>query len=393
MKKTFTNGENMEKTKITNLEELINELDNDKLVMYLGNGVNLSDNAEKRIILFTHESKRAGAPCVLLDMAKVFVELGYCTFIVSHEETDFSAEYVTAGVNYICYDNYSEDLLWLKKVAEVFSTIIVNTLLLIPLVKKLMPIANEILWWMHEAEWVIKEWAEPIKEISGTSNLRILSASPLIQRNLLDYAGAESELLNFYVEDVPCKAYQKRDIVNIINVGNINGNKGQDILAKAYDMLDEATRAKSQLFFCVCNDQVEKELALWVLDFVDRHENVYIMEGMPKEELYELYEQMDIIVVASHYESTSAVAVEGLMKERLCICTENCGVCDYLKDGEDVFMFQRGNVVGLRDALNKAINHYDDYENIRKKGRAVYEQVYTKDVFTKRIKVIMNITE
>lgn len=383
----------MEKTKITNLEELIKALDNDKLVMYLGNGVNLNDNAEKRIVLFTHESKRAGAPCVLLDMAKVYVELGYCTFIVSHEDTDFSAEYAAAGVNFIYYEKHLEDIQWLEKVAEVFPTIVVNTLLLIHLVEFYIPFANEILWWIHEAEWVIEEWAEPIKKISGISNLRILSASPLIQRNLRDYAGVETELLNFYVEDVPCKEHQKRDVVNIINVGNINGNKGQDVLAKAYDMLDDITKAKSQLFFCVCNDQVKKELALWVLDFVDAHENVYIMEGMPKEELYELYEQMDIIVVASHYESTSAVAVEGLMKERLCICTETCGVCDYLEDGENVFKFQRANVVGLRDVLYKAINHYDDYENIRKKGRTVYEGVYTKEVFTKRIKEIMKITE
>ena len=201
----------------------------------------------------------------------------------------------------------------------------------------------------------------------------------------------ESELLNFYVEDSPCKENSsKRDVINIFNVGNINGNKGQDVLAKAYDLLDDATKAKSNLFFCTCNDYVKKELALSILDYVDMHENVHIMEGMPREELYDIYEGMDIIVVASYYESTSAVAVEGMMKERLCICTETCGVCKYLEDGESALMFKRGDAVGLSKVLYKAINHYDEYESMRKKGRTIFEQVYTKEIFRQKLQELMN---
>ena len=118
-------------------------------------------------------------------------------------------------------------------------------------------------------------------------------------------------------------------------------------------------------------------------------ENVHMLEGMSKTELYNVYDYMHIVVVASYYESTYAVAVEGLMKEKLCICTESCGVCRYLKDGENVLMFKRGDSDSLARALEKAIMHYDDLEYIRKSGRLVYENIYTKAVFKNRLKELL----
>ena len=146
-------------------------------------------------------------------------------------------------------------------------------------------------------------------------------------------------------------------------------------------MLDEGIKAKFDLYFCGENQRYHENLLLEILDFVDANENVHLLEGMPKEELYEMYDEMDIVLVASYYESTSAVAVEGLMKGKLCICTETCGVCEYLENGENAFMFKRGDAISLAQVLAKAINNYDELEYIRKNGRMVYEKIYTKEVF------------
>ena len=262
------------------MEELLAEIDNDNLVVYLGNGVGLEDSVEKRVILFTHKVERAGAPCVLVDMARVYIDMGYQVFIISHEDGEYSNDIINAGINYIYYERYPEDLEWLKKIGEVFPVIVINTLLLIYIAEFLVPFSKQILWWIHEAEMVIENWADVLTKMPKTPVLKILAASPLIQKNLKDYAGLDSELLNFYVEDAPCqKVLQKKDVINIFNVGNINGNKGQDVLAKAYDLLDDETKAKSNLFFLTCNDYVKKELALSILDYVDTHENVHICNG------------------------------------------------------------------------------------------------------------------
>ena len=105
----------MKSTDISIMEELLAEIDNDNLVVYLGNGVEIEDSVAKRVVLFTHKVERAGAPCVLVDMAKVYIDMGYQVFIISHDDGEYSSDIINAGINYIYYERYPEDLEWLKK--------------------------------------------------------------------------------------------------------------------------------------------------------------------------------------------------------------------------------------------------------------------------------------
>lgn len=368
-----------------NMKTLIELIDNDELVLYMGNGVDMDADAEKRIVLFTHELKRSGAPSVLFDMSKVLLEQGYTVFLVAYEDGELLEEFVALGVNVILYTNMSDDANWLVTIAKVFPIVLINTMPLMYLVNFLAPFAKSLYWWIHEADIAIHSWKSRSKELPKVPSLKILAASPLIQKNLKEYWNCDSELLNFYIEDVPAKCIERGEKLNIINIGDVNGNKGQDILVKAFDKLDEETKAKCDLYFCGENQRFNEKILLEVLDYVDANENVHMLEGMPKSDLYEVYDEVDIVVVASYYESTSAVAVEGLMKERLCICTETCGVCEYLKDGENVLTFKRGDADSLKEALDKAINQYAHLSDLRKNGRKVFENVYSKEIFEQRL--------
>ena len=371
------------------METLIEQIDNENLMLYMGNGVTMDSDVEKRIVLFTHELKRSGAPGVLLNMSQVLLELGYSVFLISDEDGELLQDFVELGVNVIIYGQMTNDPQWLLKIAEIFPVIFINTMILMHFVAFFAPFAKKIYWWIHEAEIGIANWADKFKAVPKVPSIQVLAASPLIKKNLKDYWKCDSTLLNFYIHDVPKNDIDMGDKINILNVGDVNGNKGQDVLMAAFDKLDAATKAKCDLYFCGENQRYHEGLLLEVLDYVDARENVHMLEGMPKEELYDLYDEVDIIVVSSYYESTSAVAVEGMMKEKLCVCTENCGVCEYLKDGESVLTFKRGDSDSLCAALSKAINQYDDLADIRKNGRKVFEQVYTKAVFEKRIREIL----
>lgn len=375
--------------KIIYLEQLIEKIDHENLMLYLGNHTTMDSNVEKRIVLFTHELKRSGAPSVLLDMSRVLLEMGYSVFLISDEDGELLEDFVNIGVNVILYQEMTNDPRWLVTIAEVFPVIFINTMVLMHFVTFFATIAKKIYWWIHEAEIAIAHWADQYKEVPKVPSIQVLAASALIQRNLKEYWNCDSELLNFYIHDVPAKPVNTGEKINILNVGDVNGNKGQDVLIAAFAKLDDATKEKCDLYFCGANQRYDEETLLAVLDFVDANENVHMLEGMPKEELYELYDEVDIIVVASYYESTSAVAVEGMMKEKLCICTETCGVCDYLKDGESVLTFKRGDADSLCQVLSKAINQYDSLLEIRKNGRRVFEQVYTKANFEKRLRQIL----
>lgn len=372
-----------------NVQDIIEEIDNEELILYVGNDVNMDDEADKRIVLFTHELKRSGAPSVLFDMSKVFLEWGYSVFLIADEDGELLEDFVIQGVNVVIYTKLTTDHNWLIKIAEIFPRILVNTMALICIVDFLVPYARKLYWWIHEAEVGIANWADIFRDIQKGESLTIWAASPLIKDNIRDYWKWEAELLNFYIDDVPEKETYAREKIHIINVGDMNGNKGQDILVSAFEKLEPKTKDKCELFFCGYNQRYNEELILKILKYIDMKKNVHLLEGMPKEELYDVYDAMDIVVVASYYESTSAVAVEGLMKRKLCICTETCGVCRYLKDGESALMFERGNAVSLAKALEKAIEKYDELEYIRNNGRIVYQKTYAKDIFEKRLSQLL----
>lgn len=368
-----------------NVQSIVEEIDREKLIIYMGNGIEMEADASKRIVLFTHELKRSGAPSVLLDMSKVLMELGYTVFLVSDEDGELLEDFIQCGVSVVFYEEMVNDPRWLIKIAELFPEILVNTMVLMHIVDFLATYAQSLYWWIHEAEIGIANWAERFEVMQKSNNLEIWAASPLIKKNIREYWNWEAKSLNFYIEDVPKKRKTESTKLRIINVGDVNGNKGQEILAAAFEKLDKEIRDRCELYFCGYNQRYNAELLSKLLDYIDMRENVYLIGGMPKEELYDFYDDMDIVVVASNYESTSAVAVEGMMKEKLCICTETCGVCEYLKDGESVLTFPRRDAVSLANVLKKAIEQYDELEYMRKNGRKVYEANYTKAVFTKRI--------
>lgn len=370
---------------IWSIQRIIEEIDHNDLMLYVGCGVDMEAVADKRIVLFTHELKRSGAPSVLLDMAKVLLELGYTVFLVSDEDGELLEEFVAAGVSVILYGKLTKNPNWLIQIAKVFPSVLINTMVSVHLVKFLAPYAQKLYWWIHEAEIGIIKWADEIKSVPMVPSLKILSASPQIKRNIKLYWHIESELLNFYVEDAPATEQKIKGKLNLLNVGDMNGNKGQDILVDAFELLSDEAKDKCDLYFCSSMERYNEQVLIKVLDYVDSKENVHILENMPKAELYNLYDEIDVVVVASNYESTSAITVEGMMKQKLCVCTETCGVCEYLCDGESVFTFKRRNAASLAQVLEKVILNYDSLEEVRKNGRKIYEQVYTKEVFRKRL--------
>ena len=87
----------------------------------------------------------------------------------------------------------------------------------------------------------------------------------------------------------------------------------------------------------------------------------------------------DVFVVSSIKEATSAIAVEGLMKEKICICSDICGVVNYLKDKESALIFPCGDSVALAEKIKYVIDNRCCLENIRKNGRMVYEKIYSME--------------
>lgn len=66
--------------KLWSVQQIVEEIDKDELIVYIGNDVDMEAKVDKCTVLFSHELKRSGAPSVLLDMSKVLLEMEYSVF-------------------------------------------------------------------------------------------------------------------------------------------------------------------------------------------------------------------------------------------------------------------------------------------------------------------------
>ena len=120
-----------------------------------------------------------------------------------------------------------------------------------------------------------------------------------------------------------------------------------------------------------------------------RYDNVKLLDSMPQDDIYRIYDSLSVVVVPSIYEPTSAVAVEGLMKKKICICSDICGVSYYLKDNESAYIFPSGDSQALAEKIKYVIDNIELLADIYESGHKVYEQNYSMECFVTTWKAIL----
>lgn len=128
-------------------------------------------------------------------------------------------------------------------------------------------------------------------------------------------------------------------------------------------------------------------------DCADIFPDIFYIPFLPHDQLIELMKEMDAVVVCSKEETTSLVAVEGLMLGKVVICSDGCGIADYLNDGTDAYIFPAENYSWLCQKIKHVIDHYDELTELRKAGRAIYEQHFTEKTFEKRVLGLLEMSD
>ncbi len=365
---------------------LIDRLDCDDLILYLGYGINMDALADKCAILFSHYLGRTGAPSMLLTMSKVLLSRGYQVFVFSPEDGEMREEFTAQGVNVIIYPDFLNNTAWLTTISAIFDFILVNTLACSPVIDALAPICPHIYWWIHEFESNFIGFYNGYKNVAITPSLRVLAASPQIQRNIKKYMHIDSEVLNFCVEDVPsASALQEHSVIHFLQIGTISRLKGQLVFLNAIRQLPPEIKSRCHFTFCGEFDSADPAILLQLYKASETDFSISVIPAMPREELLHYYDSIDVIVVSSYEESTSAIAVEGLMKGKVCICSDSCGVCDFLHDGKDAFFFVCGNSSMLSQKISHVVSHFTELDALKADARKVFEMHYSEGVFARRL--------
>lgn len=366
-------------------QDYIEYMDSDDVCIHINNGILLEKEVTRPILLISHNLSVTGAPLALLDAARILVKNSYQVFLVSFLGEDILDDYLKLGCVALLYSGKTISTVCLKKMADIFPVILVNTLGLVPLVNFFVSANREVFWWIHEGNYYFENLNYDCSAILHASSLHILAASPKVSRAVTDHFNRSSQTLNVMVNDcyTPGETWKTDETIHFLWAGVINSNKMPELLLQAVRELPETYQKRADFTFC--GDGVDAGRKEMIRKYTENFSNILYLPAMPHQQLMEYIKNTDVIVVCSKEETTSLVAAEGFMMEKTVICSDGCGITDFLKDGIDSFLFSAGDHRELGKKIRYVLDHFEELAPVRRRGRDVYERYYTETVFEKTL--------
>lgn len=347
-----------------------------------------NQDGNKRILIITHQLSRSGAPIVLLDMIRILREQGYQIEVITMLDGELRQELREMEIPVKVQERFIPQAEEFLQYAEGFHMVVANTLVTFEPVQLLKYTKIPVLWWLHEGRQYFEHLQTVLPDFSKLpSNIHVFAVGHIVQQAIEELYGVHTDILHFGVEDFPPGPAKKTDDgkVRFLTAGIYSKVKGQDILAEAIRQMPREYLVRTEFFFCG-NEQIYDEAVFSsVKRLVEEYENVILLHQLQREEILAWMERCDCLIVPSRMETMSAVAVEMMMKENLCLCTDGCGIAHYIQNGYNGFTVPSENVAALAEKIMYIVDNNKSLDPLRSAGRKTYETYFSKDVFIGRI--------
>lgn len=360
--------------------------------------MNVKEKNNNEILLLSHELSRTGAPIVLRDLAVVLKEMGYSVLVVSFRDGELKEDYEKNDIPIMVYDNQDIEPDFIDRLVADYNIWIVNTLLLWPVVSYVQNTDVNIKWWLHEDEIFFQKCCDAYGSAIDSDNIEYYAAGPYVKDMIDKYLHVESEIVNFgvrqsqYVDAIEAYHTYAKDNggrVRFVDIGSISYTKAQNVLVDAIKKLPDEYIKQSEFIFIGDVKGADTNILDSIVRLTVRYDNVKLLDSMPQDDIYRIYDNSSVVIVPSIYEPTSAVAVEGLMKKKICICSDICGVSYYLKDNESAYIFPSGDSQALAEKIKYVIDNIELLADIYESGHKVYEQNYSMKCFVTTWKAVL----
>lgn len=104
----------------------------------------------------------------------------------------------------------------------------------------------------------------------------------------------------------------------------------------------------------------------------------------------DVWRQSDVFVFPTLKETFGLVLCEALQRGIPCIASDEGGISDIIEDGENGFLFEKGNVEELTKLMYHCIKNPKIVKSLRYAARSIYVEKYSSVIFEKSIEKLIN---
>jgi glycosyltransferase involved in cell wall biosynthesis len=345
----------------------------------------------KRCIMVTMDLFVGGAPLVLLDVAENFIKRGYEGLLITRKMGSLYTNFNQQGVKILFCRRRN---VIRKKIIQGIQTdlIFINTIPIYFWINGWKSNTARRIWWLHEGVTYMEKIAKPLRELD-VENVDIYCVSSRVKM-ALQQTGLKWKTEYFYynVSDIQnaemvLKKENAGNKIKVICIGAIYSLKNQIEFIEACAQLDETVRNRCKVL--LIGRPVKQEYYRLVQEELKKNDWIDYVEYIKHEEMGEIYKEKCIIVSTSKDDSLPVVLAEGMMYGNIVITSSETGFYGLVKNGENGYSYQLGDVDTLASLLNTAVLHYDELSDVRKNARNTYMELFNKAAFEKRLDEIV----
>ncbi|MEX2410080.1 MAG: glycosyltransferase family 4 protein, partial [Candidatus Paceibacterota bacterium] len=144
----------------------------------------------------------------------------------------------------------------------------------------------------------------------------------------------------------------KSDKVQIVFVGRLSDQKDPEKLIKAFFELSDPIKNMAEIK--IIGDGPKREKLENIIKTNNLEDKVKLLGNLPRDQVFEELKKSDIFTLISHYEGFPRSILEA-MSVGLPIIASNVGGVSEAVSGENGFVVNREDFIGLKDALEKLI--------------------------------------
>lgn len=343
---------------------------------------------KKRILIISTQFNYNGGALAAVYAAMALKNIGYDVVIaIPSGDRILIEEIIKKGLAIAICPAISyvyEEIEWIKN----FDIVIVNVFQMIRCACEISKV-RPVLWWIHEPSEIYKPTASEFSDyidIDVIKRINIVAVSRLAQNNfnqIFKDRIKKTMLFGIPQEAADCCAKKTDNRLVFALIGFISLKKGQIEFLKAASMFP--VDKNFDIEFWIIGGNKENEYFTNVKALAENNTNVKILGEKTREELNNIFHDIDVVVCASLEETMSITIVEGMMYRKICITTDATGIAEYIQNGKNGYICRAGDSRNLYEVMKRIKEDYGQLECVKDEARKTYENFFTLESFSERL--------